>query len=133
MIEFTMSRVTLIICGVMVLGAVVIPLQSFYDENYDQSMTDTADHISFILDEFWASDADTLTIRGWEILPSADCSIEIEGHHLTVFQGGGSYRALISKNMDRIVIGHGDVVTISKPQPEPGGHDPEEIPASPDA
>ena len=114
MIEFTMSRVTLIICGVMILGAIVIPLQSFYDESYNHSMVDAADHVSFVLDEFWASEADTLTIRGWEILPSADCSIEIEGHNLTVFMKNRSYRALIKENMDRIIIGHGDIVTISK-------------------
>jgi len=114
LIEFTLSRVALIICGLAVLAAVVMPLQSFYDEKYDRSMEETADKISFILDEFWASEADTLTLRGWEILPSADCFIEIEGHDLVVHMKDGFYRSLMSKSMDRIVIGHGDVVTISK-------------------
>ena len=116
MIEFTMSRVALIICGLAVLAAVVVPLQSFYDERYDRSMENTADKVAFILDEFWASEADTLTIRGWEILPSSDCFIEIEGHNLIVHMKGKSYRSLMMKSMDRTTIGHGDAVTVSKLQ-----------------
>jgi len=110
-----MSRITLIICGLAVLAAVAVPLQSFYDERYDSSMADAADHISFILDEFWASEADTLTLRGWEILPSADCSIEIDGHNLTVHLKDRSYRSLISHDIGKIIIGHGSIVTVSKP------------------
>ncbi|MCL2334040.1 MAG: hypothetical protein FWC52_04535 [Candidatus Methanoplasma sp.] len=117
MIEFTLSRVMLIVCGVAILAAIAVPIQSFYDVSYDSSMEDTADHISFILDEFWASNADTMTIRGWEILPSSDCSIEIEDHKLTVLLGDRTYHAMIAENMDKIVIGYGDVVTISKNEP----------------
>lgn len=114
MIEFTMSRVALIICGLAVLTAVALPLQSFYDERYDSSMEHTADKVAFILDEFWASEADTLTLRGWEILPSADCFIEIDGHNLTVHMKNKSYRSLMCKSMDKMTIGHGDAVSISK-------------------
>jgi hypothetical protein len=110
-----MSRVILIVCGIALLAAVVVPLNSVYDERYDRSMGDAADRLSFILDEFWASEADTLTIRGWEVLPSADGSVEIDGHSLTVYLKNKSYRSLVSHNMERIVIGHGDMVTITKP------------------
>ncbi|MCL1811612.1 MAG: hypothetical protein FWG41_05290 [Methanomassiliicoccaceae archaeon] len=115
MIEFTMSRVTLIVCGIAILAAIMVPLQSVYDERYDRSMEDAADSLSFILDEFWASEADTMTIRGWEVLPSAEGSIEIEGHSLIVHLKNRSYRSLIPHEMERVVIGHGDVVTITKP------------------
>jgi len=110
-----MSRVVLIICGVAVLASVMVPLQSFYDEKYDRSMEDAADKMSFILDEFWASEADAMTIRGWEILPSSDSYIEIEGHDITVHLKDRSYRSLIPQSMERTVIGHGDIVTITKP------------------
>jgi hypothetical protein len=110
-----MSRVILIICGVAILASVAMPIQSLYDEKYDHSMVDAADRLSFILDEFWASEADTMTLRGWEILPSSDGFVEIEGHDLIVHLKDRSYRSLMSKSMERIVIGHGDVITISKP------------------
>lgn len=84
MIEFTLSRVSLIICGVAILAAVLIPVQSMYDNRYDDSVTNIADKTSFILDEFWASEADTMTLRGWEILPSAGSSMEINGHSLII-------------------------------------------------
>jgi len=115
LIEFTMSRVILIVCGMAILASVAIPLQSFYDEKYDHSMEDAADRISFVLDEFWASEADTMTLRGWEILPSSDCFVEIEGHDLIVHMKDRSYRSIVSKSMERTVIGHGDIITISKP------------------
>ena len=115
MIEFTLSRVILIVCGVAILAAVLVPLQSIYNENYDNSLEGAADRLSFVLDEFWASEADSMTIRGWEVLPSADCYIEIEGHSLTVHMKDKSYRSIMPQSMDRIVIGHGDIVTITKP------------------
>jgi len=114
-----MSRVILVVCGVAILASVMVPLQSVYSEKYDHSMEDAADRISFVLDEFWASEADTLTIRGWEILPSSDCFIEIEGHDLTVHMKDSSYRSIMPVSMERIVIGHGDVVTLTKPAPPP--------------
>ncbi|MDR1404408.1 MAG: hypothetical protein LBJ20_02415 [Candidatus Methanoplasma sp.] len=113
MIEFTLSRVVLIICGAAILGTVFVPIQSLCEYRYDESMSDAADRISFIIDEFWASEADTLTVRGWEILPPGGY-IEIEGHHLAVHAGDVSYRSLISKEMDRVVFGYGDEVSISK-------------------
>jgi len=118
LIEFTMSRVVLFVCGVAILAAVMVPLHSIYDERYDHSMEDAADRLSFILDEFWASEADAMTIRGWEVLPSSDCFIEIEGHDLTVYLKDRSYRSLTAHSMERTVIGHGDAVTITKPVPD---------------
>ena len=115
MIEFTLSRVALMVCGVAMLAAVLVPLQSVYDSEYDSSMTSAADRLSYVIDEFWASEADTLTIRGWEVLPSADSSVVIEGHFLTVYSKDLSYRSSIKKSMDRVVISHGDEVTIEKP------------------
>ena len=109
-----MSRVVLIVCGLAVLASVMVPLQSFYGEKYDRSMEDSADRLSFILDEFWASEADTMTIRGWEILPSPECFIEMEGHYLTVHLKDKTYRSLMSQSMERAVIGHGDAITIAK-------------------
>ena len=130
MIEFTMSRVILIVCGLAILASVLVPLHSFYDERYDHSMIDAADRVSFILDEFWASEADTLTVRGWEILPSSDCFIELDRHNLTVHIGDRSYRSLIGHSMEKIVIGHGDVVTITKPSSEDLGHLPPNVSAT---
>ena len=117
MIEFTMSRVILIVCGVAILASVMVPIQSFYGERYDSSMEDAADRLSFILDEFWASEADTMTIRGWEILPSSDSFVEIEGHSLTVHFKERSYRSLVQVSMERVVIGQKDVITLIKPVP----------------
>jgi len=112
-----MSRVILIVCGVAILASVMVPIQSFYGERYDSSMEDAADRLSFILDEFWASEADTMTIRGWEILPSSDSFVEIEGHSLTVHFKERSYRSLVQVSMERVVIGQKDVITLIKPVP----------------
>lgn len=106
------------VCGIAVIAAVALPLQSFYDERYDLSMEDAADRLSLIIDEFWASEADTMTVRGWEILPSSDCFIEIDGHILTAYVKDKPYRSLISHEMEKTAIGYGDILTITKPQPE---------------
>lgn len=114
MIEFTFSRVSLMVCGVALLAAILIPVQSMYDDRYDGSMVDVADKASYIIDEFWRSEADTMTLRGWEILPASDSYMEIDGHRLTIHHNNNTYSALISKSMDRRTIGYGDEVTITK-------------------
>ena len=114
MIEFTMSRVALVVCGAAILAAVIVPVQSYYDGQYDASMGESADRLSMVLDTFWASEADTLIIRGWEVLPSADCSVVIEGHSLVLYSGDKAYRSSVSNSMERVVIGHGDEVRMTK-------------------
>jgi hypothetical protein len=109
-----MSRVAVMVCGLAVLAAVTVPMQSFYDDRYQESMTDSADRLSLILDEFWSSEADSMTIRGWEVLPSSESSLEIEGHELIIRTGDCAYRSLMSKSMERVHIGYSDEVTINK-------------------
>lgn len=102
------------VCGVALLAAILIPVQSMYDDRYDDSMVSVADKASFIIDEFWNSEADTMTLRGWEILPTPDSHMEIDGHHLTIFHNNNTYSALISKSMDHRTMSYSDEITISK-------------------
>lgn len=114
MLEFTLSRVVLVICGIALLGAVLMPVQSMYDSEYDASMNDVADKTSFILDEFRSSQADTLTLRGWDILPSSDSYLEIDGHTLTIYQNDRSYRSAIADSMESITLRYNEEITIVK-------------------
>ncbi len=109
-----MSRVATMVCGVILLAAVSVPVISMYDDRYDDSMRETADRTSLMLDRFWTSESDVLTIRGWEILPSPDSSLEIDGNHLTVNNKDGSFSTLIEHRMDAFSIGYNDEVHISK-------------------
>jgi len=104
----------MIVCGAALLAAVIMPVQSFYDGRYDASMEEAADRLSLVIEEFWVSEADTLILRGWEVLPSADCSVVIEGHSLTLYSKDKSYRSTVSKSVERVVIGHSDEVTMTK-------------------
>lgn len=109
-----MSRITLVICGVILLAAVSVPMSSIYDEKHDDSIRDAAERTSIMLDHFWDSEADTMTLRGWEILPSSECSLEIDGHNLTVNIKDRSFRTLLSNSMEGITLGYSEEITIEK-------------------
>ena len=96
MLEFTMSRVVLCVCGVILLGSVCIPLLGMYSTNENVLMTESTDSIAAMIDSFYGSEADTMILRGWDILPGNDCSLNVDGHNVTLSDSNGEYRSLIS-------------------------------------
>lgn len=114
MIEFTMSRIAVFACGVILLAAIVVPISDVYDGRKDADLTEAADKIAFMIDTFWDSEADVMTLRGWDILPFSDMSVEISGHVLTVNKGGKEYRSLIEHPADSISISYNDTIGLKR-------------------
>lgn len=114
MIEFTLSRVSLLMCGVVLLAAIIIPVTDYYDAKEETDMNRTAESISLMIDSFWDSDADTMILRGWDILPSADCSLSIDEHIVSLNTNKGSYRVPISHPSNQITMSYNDIVEIER-------------------
>ena len=97
MIEFTMSRMTVIVCGVLIMAAVLAPVSQLFEERADTGMADAADQAAATLDRFWDSEADVMTLRGCDILPNPDCHLDLSGHTLMLVDGNGrSYRTAVA-------------------------------------
>ncbi|MGI5965020.1 MAG: hypothetical protein ACOX8L_04125 [Candidatus Methanomethylophilaceae archaeon] len=114
MLDFTLSRVALCICGVLLLGAVAAPLTGIYAEKEDGAMAGETDSLAGLLDTFYYSEAETLTLRGWEILPGSDCSLYADGHFVILTSGKGEYRSITECECSDITIGYGDTVTLKR-------------------
>ena len=79
MMEFTLSRVVMYACGLMVLVLLISPVSSIYNGRYDDGMYWQADRISETVDAFYRSDMRSLTVEGRDLIP--------EGCLLTVIDG----------------------------------------------
>jgi len=77
--EFTLSRVTLGVCGIVLLAAVLSPVTSIYDEREDVSLQEQCDLLAEMIDTFYYSDTDNMTLNLNSILPSATCTLTFDG------------------------------------------------------
>lgn len=113
MLEFTMSRVVLCLCGVILLGSVCVPLSGIYSTNNDVLMTESTDSIAAMIDSFYDSEADTMTLRGWDILPSTDCSLKVDGHNVILSNSSSQYHSLISYE-SYFSLSYNEIVTLER-------------------
>ena len=69
MIEFTLSRVVLCACGIVLISSVTGVLGGIYDNDVSHIDDRLADRIAYMLDVFDSSDTDELILDGVSILP----------------------------------------------------------------
>lgn len=59
-------------------------------------MMENTDSIAAMIDSFYDSKADVIILRGWDILPSNDCSLRVDGHNVSLNNSNKEYRSLIT-------------------------------------
>jgi hypothetical protein len=114
LLEFTMSRVSLFICGAVLLSITIIPVSGIFDERSDIDMTEVTDRIAMIMDSFWNSDSDAMIIRGWDILPSTDCSLSLNEHDVTINKNGRTYHGLMVHRADNMCLSYDQTMTVER-------------------
>jgi len=114
MMEFVLSRATLVICGVILLSAVAVPMENLFEADERESISDLAESAASIIDMFYQSDMDEMYIRGSEILPSQSSYITAEGHSLTLHTDNRDYLAVTSCLTSGITISYGEITTLEK-------------------
>ncbi len=93
MIEFTLSRVVLCVCGVTLLMASMSTMDLVDEENEGEMDADLAESVADILDRFQQSSAETLTLRGTEIVPDEHHTVLVRDHVVTVTRDGHESKA----------------------------------------
>ena len=91
MMEYTVTRVVTIICGVLLIATVLPPIQSLFDDGESSEMQEQSQNICRVIDTFYASEADEMALSLNTVLPS-DSYIVMDGHFVTVFDGENQYR-----------------------------------------
>ena len=91
MMEYTVTRVVTIICGVLLIATVLPPVQSLFDDGESSEMQEQSQNICRMIDTFYASEADEMVLSLNTVLPG-DSYIVMDGHFVTVFDGENQYR-----------------------------------------
>jgi hypothetical protein len=100
MMEFTLSRVALGVCGLMLLAAVLSPVTFVYDGRETAGLQDQADGIARMIDSFYGSAADEMTLSMSEILPTQDSVLELDGQLVVLRCGEKECRSSVRCNID---------------------------------
>ena len=91
MIEFTMSRVAVTLCGMLMLAAVIAPVGSLFTEREDAAMQNGCDSAAEMIDIFCNSPADTLTVPVSDIVPSPEWGIVLKERFIILTDGEREY------------------------------------------
>ena len=118
MLEFTMSRVSVFICGAILLSLIIIPVSGIYDEKENVEMINMTDTVTNMIDSFWDSEVDIMTIRGWDILPSPNTLLSIEGHIVTVQKDDRSYKGMIKHAANEITLSYNQILKVERGEEE---------------
>ena len=91
MMEYTMARVAMVMCGVILLAAVMPPIASMYDGGESAVMQDQSETLCRMLDSFHDSEAEEMTICLQTVLPQ-DSSVVMDGYFVTIIDDDNEYR-----------------------------------------
>lgn len=106
---------TLMVCGIVMLSATVIPVSSFIDSGSDTDLQELAEKDAGIIDSFWSSDADELVLHGDALMPSPGYHLEMDGSILTIHSPEGKdYRASVKHECGAFTLGYGEEYTLRK-------------------
>ena len=112
MIEFVLSRVTLMACGMGLLMVAVAVIDAVHEDTIEEMEEDLADDIARLLDSIDGDDPITLTLHGSDILPDHHHSLKVHDHVVEVTNGEDMMRAVTSSEME-FELEYGEVITIS--------------------
>ena len=112
MIEFVLSRVTLMACGMGLLMVAVAVIDAVHEDTIEEMEEDLADDIARLLDSIDGDDPITLTLHGSDILPDHHHSLKVHNHVVEVTNGEDMMRAVTSSEME-FELEYGEVITIS--------------------
>ena len=117
MIEFTMARVCMSICGLVLLAAIIAPVTGMYESKAVNMESEISDNIASLVDEFYYSKMETFTVSVSDLLPDIRSYIELKGHLVIFTTERGVYKS--GTNVPMVTDGdglfrHGDILRMSK-------------------
>ena len=79
MMEFTMSRVLMALCGLMIMAVSLGPFSSIYDQRLDQAGMNTVDDVADLFNMISSKGENvSYLIHGYDLLPSPDYYLKIK-------------------------------------------------------
>lgn len=91
MMEYTLARMVTVVCGVLLLAAVIPPVTSVFDDGQSEGMQKQSETLCRMLDSFHESEAEEMTVCLNTILPQ-NSSVTMNGYFVTVIDGDSQYK-----------------------------------------
>ena len=113
MIEFTVSRVCVCICGIAMLAAVVGMMSASIDEGSSDADMELVTDIAAMLDSIQRSEISSVTLEGNRILPTTGHSLSVREGIVELRHDGNSFYAVTVLEQDLELV-YGSSVTIVK-------------------
>lgn len=113
MIEFTLSRVCLCVCGITMLAAAIGVMDIVQDDDESYADQELVERIASILDSFERSPMDSVTIDGSLILPTSDHSVRVHQGVVELMHGNRTYLAMTAFQQD-LELSYGSTVTVER-------------------
>ena len=121
MIEFTVSRVCVCICGIAMLAAVVGMMSASIDEGSSDADMELVTDIAAMLDSIQRSEILSVTLEGNRILPTTGHSLSVREGIVELRHDGNSFYAVTVLEQD-LELTYGSSVTIVKSVTEGRGY-----------
>jgi len=112
--EFTLSRVCMSVCGLVVLAAVMFPVMGMFESSSDIDIQRLTDDTGRMLGTFERSGADVMTMSMKDFLPDHSCSMRMENGMMIITENGKEYRTSIPWNVWTERYSYEDVIEIRK-------------------
>ncbi|MCL2143579.1 MAG: hypothetical protein FWH44_04910 [Methanomassiliicoccaceae archaeon] len=116
MMEFTLARVCMSVCGLVLLAAVIVPVTGMYESKTVSTESNVSEDIGKLVDGFYYSEMELFIVPMSDILPDTSSYIEFDGHVIIMTTARGIYKsgtnALIIS--DGTPFRYGDAVRFTK-------------------
>ena len=96
MMEFTLTRVVLGVCAVVLMAAVMAPVGELYDDREDAGMQGQCDGIAEMIDVYYGSEIDVMTLSMNTVIPSGTWTVTINGNTVLMTDGTSEYISVCS-------------------------------------
>ena len=118
MMEFTLARMTMVVCGVIILAAIIPPVSSLFDNEQSAEMQEHSEKLCLMMDAFYSSEADEMVMCLNSVLPPQS-SVIVDGYLVTVIDGKNQYTYKTEHQIvsDRSDYNSNDYVRFSKNGP----------------
>ncbi|MDR0334347.1 MAG: hypothetical protein LBH69_00455 [Methanomassiliicoccaceae archaeon] len=115
MMEFTLARVCLSVCGLMLLAAVLVPVTGMYESHTSSMESDVSGNVAKLIDGFYCSEMDEMTVSMTDILPGGASYLEFSGTVVTMTTDRGVYMSGTNVPvLSEYAFGRGDIIKLSK-------------------
>ena len=116
MMEFTLARISAVICGAMILLILFNPTMDIFEENNESAIESACDEIKTMFDSFASSDTDELILHLNILLPGTGSTITFEDNTVMMTVDDGTYTRLIKNciSADKVTYTQNDTLMVLK-------------------